>query len=414
MSTDANNNDKDNNHNLPTKKEKVIEPLHDLKTTETLSDASAVNLIREKLNAIYADEPDAKEELKEDSAHHGRRSKHQQFMHELSGSGKSLADIQTAWHAYYIELPDSEKHQVWQEFYSNYNKPSAKKAPEIKSLPKVTNIEHETNKPKVTTKDPRAKKTIPELKSEIIARASNNSLNNKPSHLSSIRFGLATGLLVMFIMMFGFFNERFVAPFITPSRSISATPLIVDENEKVGPEPKLVIPKINVDVPVVYDENSIEEKAVQDALEDGVLHYATTPNPGEFGNSVIFGHSSNNIFNSGAYKYVFVQLNKMNIGDTFYIHRDGVRYVYKIYEKKVVEPEEVSVLGKTEKPATMTLITCDPPGTALRRLVVIGEQISPNTSENDRSSVNVSSTPQPEILASNAPSLWQRFVGWLF
>jgi hypothetical protein len=56
----------------------------------------AVELIRRKIDALYADEPDAKEELAE--ASHHPRSKHQQFMHELSTAGKSLAEIQTAWH----------------------------------------------------------------------------------------------------------------------------------------------------------------------------------------------------------------------------------------------------------------------------------------------------------------------------
>ena len=231
--------------------------------------------------------------------------------------------------------------------------------------------------------------------------------------MSSIKFGLIMGFVVMIVMLFGFFNERFIAPFLAPSRTVSSTPLIIDENGPVGQEPKLIIPKINVEVPVVYDEPSIEEHAVQNALERGVLHYATTPDPGELGNAVIFGHSSNNIFNPGDYKYAFVLLSKLEKGDTFFIHKNGKRYTYKVFDKKIVKPSEVSVLNGAGKKASVTLITCDPPGTAINRLVVIGEQISPPPDNNSTSKVDNSNEPRPADLPSNAPSLWQRFTNWI-
>lgn len=404
-------------HDLPAKKDRVIQPLHDLKTNNTDSDNLAINLIRQKLNQIYEAEPDVQKELEEDRAIAGQRSKHQKFMHELSSSGKSLAEIQTAWHEYYQSLPDHEKHEVWQEFYSNYNK-----RPAPKSQPRVSHSEHE-HAGKVSTEESEEalkrqqaqdKRSVQEVKEQLLTKVKQQSRpKKKPGHWSSIKFGLLTGSVVLVLMLFGFFNERFIAPFITPSRSVSSTPLIIDENGEVGPEPKLIIPKINVDVPVIYDEESIQEEAVQKALEKGVLHYATTPDPGEFGNAVIFGHSSNNIFNSGKYKYVFVQLNKLVEGDTFFIHKNGVRYAYRVYEKKIVTPDQVSVLGNTEKEATMTLITCDPPGTAINRLVVIGEQISPEPSTNVASSVPQNVSANIETIPSNAPSLWQRFTNWL-
>ena len=112
----------DDIHYLPSRKDKVIEPLHGPESEESSDDTVALNLIRQKLAHIYDEEPDAKKEIAEEESHHGRRSKHQQYMHEISHSGKSLAEIQTAWHNYYQQLPDNEKHEVWQEFYSNYNR----------------------------------------------------------------------------------------------------------------------------------------------------------------------------------------------------------------------------------------------------------------------------------------------------
>lgn len=216
--------------------------------------------------------------------------------------------------------------------------------------------------------------------------------------------------------MFGFFNERFIAPFVTPSRNVSDTPIIVDPvaSNSVGPENKVIIPKINVEVPVVYDVPGISEKDLQSALERGVVHYPQSPVPGQNGNVVVVGHSSNNIFNNGKYKFAFVLLSKLQEGDTFMLNYNGQRYVYKIYSKKIVKPNDVSVLGPTDKLATATLITCDPPGTALNRLIIVGEQISPATNNNIAAaptSTNVAGTPA--ILPGNAESLFHRLFGWL-
>lgn len=78
-------------------------------------------MVRQKISQIYKNEPDAKEELK-DSKNLVKPSKHQEYMNKLSTSGMSLAEIQTAWHNYYVGLPDNEKREVWNEFYSQHDK----------------------------------------------------------------------------------------------------------------------------------------------------------------------------------------------------------------------------------------------------------------------------------------------------
>lgn len=384
----------------------------------------AADLIRQKLKQLYAGEPDAKEELRESKAT-AHRSAHQEFMYQLSKSGRSLAEIQTAWHSYYIELPDSEKHQVWQEFYTEHSKRGGHATsqsisghtflePALATAPKES-IAHDKPKKDTPEQDPRS---ISDIKKQLVSHISKRSSRKKSSHYKSILFGLSSGAVVMVILLFSFFNERFLAPFITPSRAVSATPIIIDPGSTaVGPEPKIIIPKINVEIPVVYTEPSIEEEKVQKALESGVVHYATTPNPGELGNGVIFGHSSNNILNKGDYKFAFVLLKRLENGDTFMLQKDGKRFVYKVFSKKVVKPEDVSVLTDGQgKPATFSLITCDPPGTSLNRLVVTGEQISPDPATNTASSVAPTAAQPatiPQTLPSDSDTLWERFTNWL-
>jgi sortase A len=365
-------------------------------STQTDHEHHTARAIRQKLKNIYQREPSANSEIKLSSiTPKSELSRHQKYVLELQKSGMSLEDIQLSWHQYYSGLPDEQKREVWKEFYEHNRAPRTVKPDRID--------QSEYDQPK----------TEAQLKKELL---SNRRLANRRrrANLRSLAFGLSMGSMAVLIALFGFFNERFIAPFITPNKQVSSNSIIIDPSSTaVGTEPTLVIPKINVEVPVVYDEPSTEEKAVQAALERGVVHYANTPKPGEQGNGVIVGHSSSNILNRGKHKFAFVLLRSLDEGDTFYIQFNSKRYAYRIFQKRVVKPSEVSVLYNNEKPSSFTLITCDPPGTSLNRLVIVGEQISPNPSTNTASSA-APSEGSPGVLPSNAPTLWSRLTNWLF
>jgi sortase A len=171
----------------------------------------------------------------------------------------------------------------------------------------------------------------------------------------------------------------------------------------VADVPELTIPKINVHAPVNFVP-TLDESQVLKSLETGVVHYANTANPGEIGNPVVFGHSSNDWWEPGNYKYVFVLLDKLGPGDQFTVDYQGTRYTYAVTDSKIVDPTDVSVLAQTDTP-TFTLITCSPPGTSWRRLVVSAKQISPNPNTAVASAV----APKPTSngsLPSAAPGLW--------
>ncbi|MBW3538450.1 class D sortase [Candidatus Parcubacteria bacterium] len=171
----------------------------------------------------------------------------------------------------------------------------------------------------------------------------------------------------------------------------------------VPPEPIITIPKINVKAPVVY-EPSIQESQIQRSLQNGVVHYGTTVKPGENGNSVIVGHSSNDWWEPGNYKFVFVLLDKLIVGDTFSINYNGTQYLYEVTEVKVVKPTDLSVLAPTAEPS-VTLITCSPPGFSTNRLIIRAKQTSPTVS---RTSVAKQTAPasggNDNMLPGNAPS----------
>jgi LPXTG-site transpeptidase (sortase) family protein len=372
------------------------------------TDASqaAADLVRQKVARAYADEPDTESELAE-TASGQPRSKHQQFMYELGTSGKDLAAIQTEWHNYYQGLPAAEKHQVWREFYASQSLLTGRVQAKSRSPQKRAEHKQQAAKPR-RLRDVRSAKDV---QAAIRHSVSAGGQLQAKHHLQSLLFGLGMGVLVLFIFLFGFFNEVIIAPFIQPSRTAAATPLIVNsESVASTSSPEIIIPKINVQIPVDYTETSTDENVIENDLESGVVHYPTTVLPGQTGNAAFFGHSSNNIFNKGKYKFAFVLLHTLVPGDTFYLAYNGKMYVYQVISRNIVDPNDVGVLNSVpDQTATATLITCDPPGTSLHRLIVVGKQISPDPTSNT-TAVTTAATTTPSTLPSDGPTLWGRLT----
>ncbi len=231
-------------------------------------------------------------------------------------------------------------------------------------------------------------------------------------HLQSLLFGLSIGGVVMIIFLFGLFNEVVLAPLYQPSRHASATPLILDSSGTAPTDKnEVIIPKINLEIPVDYAESSTNETDVQNSLERGVVHYPTTSQPGQNGNSAFFGHSSSNIFNKGKFKFAFVLLHAVTPGDTFYLTYNKKIYVYKVISRDVVDPSDVGVLDPVPgQSATATLITCDPPGTSFKRLVIVGQQISPDPAKNETVAAGQDITSTPVSLPGNGQTLGGRLL----
>lgn len=146
-------------------------------------------------------------------------------------------------------------------------------------------------------------------------------------------------------------------------------------------ENRLVIPKIEVEVPIIFSE-STEEKEIMENLKNGVIHYPDTALPGEEGNCVITGHSSDFWWRKGDYKTVFALLNELEISDLVIVYYDQEKFIYKVTGKDIVSSNNIDILSQNKKEPltesvgpTLTLFTCWPLGTDLRRLVVKAELV---------------------------------------
>ncbi len=159
----------------------------------------------------------------------------------------------------------------------------------------------------------------------------------------------------------------------TDTQSIANLQTKVDGSSAFTGEDAIIIPKISVDAPIVYTA-STDNKVIMDDLQKGVVHYADTALPGHAGNTFLTGHSSYYWWSGGKFNQVFALLDKLRPGDVIYVNTKEGRYIYRVKESFVVNPSQTDVLNPTETP-TLTLMTCTPIGTNLRRLIVRAELV---------------------------------------
>src|SRR3989344_4633648 len=135
-----------------------------------------------------------------------------------------------------------------------------------------------------------------------------------------------------------------------------------------GPRPKefyITIPKLKI----------FKAQALVDSLNftKNLSHFPGSALPGEVGNVFITGHSVLPQFNDPKnYRAIFTKLSDLEIGDDVYIDIAGQKLHYIVQYLKIVDPHDLSVLSPISSTGrNLTLMTCVPPGTNLKRLVVI-------------------------------------------
>ncbi len=131
-----------------------------------------------------------------------------------------------------------------------------------------------------------------------------------------------------------------------------------------GPQTYTIsIPKLKID-------NAVVTIGSMD-LKKSLIQYPQTALPGQAGNAVVFGHSVlPQFFNPKSYLTIFAPLFKLKTGDEIYVDFDNIKYKYLVEDIFEVLPTDLSVLEQRFDGRYLSLITCTPPGTYLRRLVV--------------------------------------------
>ena len=150
----------------------------------------------------------------------------------------------------------------------------------------------------------------------------------------------------------------------------------ITKEENLTPPNKdfaIVIPKIRAVAPVIKNVDPYNKNVFLPALKKGVAHAKGTSLPSENGNVYLFAHSTDAFYNVGTYNAVFYLIGKLEKNDEVKIYYNNIEYSYRVTEKKVVNANDSHYLIQKTNEKILTLQTCYPPGTTLKRLVVIAK-----------------------------------------
>jgi sortase A len=125
----------------------------------------------------------------------------------------------------------------------------------------------------------------------------------------------------------------------------------------------LAIPKLNI-------ENAIVS-ATDNDLSQHLVHFPGTTLPPNKGNGVIFGHSTlPQLYDPKNYKTIFANAHTLKVNDTILVTVGNTLYTYKIFNISIVDAEDTSYLSQEYDDSYLTIVTCTPPGTIWKRLVI--------------------------------------------
>lgn len=198
-------------------------------------------------------------------------------------------------------------------------------------------------------------------------------------------FFVLSSLVVMAPTIYSKISYYFFAPEIAQKNTNLGLPVSSPDYQTIAPqieqpavaitkESKIIIPKINVDAPLVFPQTA-DNNIILEAIKNGVAHYPGTAMPGQAGNVFLTGHSSYYWWSGGKYNTIFASLDKLQPNDLVYVYHDGKEYVYKVRDSIMVLPTQTEVLKPTTG-AVLSLMTCVPVGTNLKRLIVRADLIS--------------------------------------
>ena len=312
----------------------------------------------------------------------------------------------------------SDWQNYYQKYYSEYYAKAAQKYIETEKnkLSGAASAEqNQLSQDNITGGNLESKQVETSLREKIRQKANSSfKLTKRHKQLVPLFAGIFSVLFILFLQ----YNRLIFAPimaYIAPGNTKDTGITAIDPTVSEAPtaDPRLLIPKLNVDVPVLYNL-ATDPATINDAMNRGVAQFkipGADAMPGQIGNLVISGHSAGDIYSNNQYKFIFSGLERLVDGDLIYINYNSVRYTYKVFKRETVEPTNVAALiYPTDKPL-LTLITCTPLGTDRYRLLVTAEQINPTYDKTQAKPEVTENTSS--VLPANERSFFDRVWRWL-
>jgi LPXTG-site transpeptidase (sortase) family protein len=137
-----------------------------------------------------------------------------------------------------------------------------------------------------------------------------------------------------------------------------------------------------LDVPLVESSvvtyKDFTETSFDSDLENWVVKYPTTPEPGEWWNAFFFGHTSQEYWKKNPYGTVFRRIPQLKENDKIQVVREWVLYEYKVLKTVVVRPKDVNdtyVNFWEDWKEYITLMWCYPIWRIDKRMMIFAERI---------------------------------------
>jgi LPXTG-site transpeptidase (sortase) family protein len=188
-------------------------------------------------------------------------------------------------------------------------------------------------------------------------------------------------ILLFIVLIFVLLNWRMIkVRYLSQPKPIA----VENTNQVTIPEEKifsnelkrLVIPKLGIEAPIIVPPEDYGDEAnewIEKNVDNGPV-----VQPGQYfnikeGNLALYGHSSTLKWNS-KYPTIFATLDKLAIGDEIIVYYGDNKQVRYMVTKKpeVIPTNKGEVVQPDQGQGMITLITCWPPGTLLKRMIVRG------------------------------------------
>lgn len=144
------------------------------------------------------------------------------------------------------------------------------------------------------------------------------------------------------------------------------------------------IPKLAVSLPIYH---GTEEETLDRGV--GLLIGSSLPIGGGSTHAILTGHSGL------ASQKMFSDLDKLEIGDTFYLEVLNKFLAYEVDQINTVLPHDTTYLGLEEGKDLCTLVTCTPFGVNTHRLLIRGHRIAYTPEDEESPSIEPAETSEP-------------------
>ena len=151
------------------------------------------------------------------------------------------------------------------------------------------------------------------------------------------------------------------------------------------------IPKLAVSLPIYHGTE-------EETLDRGIGHLigSSLPIGGSSTHAILTGHSGL------ASQKMFSDLDKLEIGDTFYLEVLNEILAYEVDQINTVLPHDTAYLGLEEGKDLCTLVTCTPFGVNTHRLLIRGHRIAYTPKDEE------SPTTEPAETSEPVDSTWEQ------